>query len=122
MIQRETDGQSHCYHPPVFVTMLGVGDQPGVTLGLGGKNSSSCASPLGAQLTGAPTWTRAIKLRRAEPGMLRSWETTEEKILCHLRQEKSCAWKNRYILLEEDVLLIPARLFVCGAGLGVLSG
>ena len=105
---RVTNGQWHCYHhPPVFVTMLGVGDQPGVTLGPGGKNSSSCSSsPLSSQLTGAPTWTRAIKLRRAEPEMLRSWETTEEKIDC-----VTCASKNHglgKIYLEEDVLLSPA--------------
>ena len=87
----------------------------GVTLGPGGKNSSSCSSsPLGSQLTGAPTWTRVIKLWRAEPEMLRSWETTGEKILCHLLSRKNqCLEIDIYPLV--DVLLIqPPLLFVCG--------
>ena len=62
-----------------------------VTIHLGNtglsKNCSSCSLPLGAQLTPAQAGTRAIKLRSAESGMLRSWETTGEKTLCHLEED-----------------------------------
>ena len=94
----------------------GLVTMSGVTLGPGGKNSSSCSSsPLSSQLTGAPTWTRAIKLWRAEPEMLRSWETTEEKIDCVSLAPAKIMGFEKYILRR---MSYSVRLFVCRAGLG----